>query len=402
MFERIDRAIEHFRRGGMLVVVDNEDRENEGDLCLPASLATSEAITFMARQGCGLICVALEEARADELKLPLMVASEYNQTPNHTAFTISVEAASGVTTGISAQDRAHTIRLLADSGATAADFVRPGHIFPLRARREGVLARAGHTEAGVDLAKLAGLPAAAVICEVMGEDGKMLRVPDLHRFAQRHGLPLIRISDLIAYRRSLASATCVATASLPLDQGEFRARIYLDHTGREHVALTMGTPSSEPLLVRIHSECLSGDVFGSRRCDCGAQLQAALSAIARQRTGAVIYLRQEGRGIGLTAKVRAYALQEAGLDTVEANRELGFPPDARDFGIAAAILRDLGAASVRLMTNNPAKIQALESAGIQVVERIPLQSEPTPENIHYLRTKRSKLGHSLDLPELLK
>jgi 3,4-dihydroxy 2-butanone 4-phosphate synthase / GTP cyclohydrolase II len=404
MLDSIEAALDRYRSGGMLVVVDDENRENEGDLCVAASHATPEIVNFMARRGCGLICVALDPDVVDTLKLHPMVPVEQNGSAHQTAFTVSVEAATNVTTGISAYDRAHTIRLLASPTATAKDFVRPGHIFPLRARAGGVLARNGHTEAGVDLSRLAGLPPAAAICEVMAEDGTMMRLPELREFAREHDLMLISIADLVAYRRAKEAerlATVVkrvATTVLPSNQGSFDVHVFLDADGREHLALVMGSVNGgDAPLARLHSECLTGDVFGSRRCDCGLQMDAGLAKIAEERRGVFLYLRQEGRGIGLAAKLRAYALQDRGFDTVEANHQLGYPADARDYTVAAAILNDLGVHRVKLMTNNPVKIQALNCAGIMVSERVALELPATAENVRYLTTKRIKLGHTLIL-----
>lgn len=404
MLEEMQQVIDHFRRGGMLLVVDHEERENEGDLCLAAVHATPEAITFMAREGCGLICVALDGDRVDELELPPMVSNGENRGLHGTAFTVSVDAAGGTTTGISAQDRAHTLRMLASSTATAKDFVRPGHVFPLRARQGGTLVRAGHTEAGVDLARLAGLPPATVICEVLNEDGTMMRMPDLREFGRRHAIPLISIAELIEYRRAeLARSrkglvTHLADAIVPSEYGPFRVHVYADSEGREHLAFVKGELRAYelPITTRLHSECLTGDALGSRRCDCGGQLDAAMRTIADQECGVLLYLRQEGRGIGLAAKIRAYALQDRGFDTVNANHQLGFPSDARDYAVAAGMLDELGIREVRLMTNNPLKVSGLTELGITVVERIPLEIAPTLENARYLATKRSKLGHSLE------
>jgi len=397
----IEELIEEIRAGRMVILADDEDRENEGDLVMAAEWVTPEAINFMAKYGRGLICLALTEEQVEKLKLPLMV-----QDPNakfKTNFTVSIEAAEGVTTGISAFDRARTIRVAIADDATPDSIRTPGHVFPLVARKGGVLVRAGHTEASVDLARLAGLKPAGVICEIMNEDGTMARLPQLIEFAKKHGLKVGCIADLIRYR--LENETLVhrkVEARLPTRFGEFRIVGYTnDVDDAEHVALVMGQiRPEEPVLVRVHSECLTGDVFASLRCDCGSQLQAAMQRIAEEGRGVILYLRQEGRGIGLLNKLRAYRLQDEGCDTVEANRRLGFKPDLRNYGIGAQILRDLGVRKMRLMTNNPRKIVALHGFGLEVVERVPLSVPPHPENIRYLRAKRDKLGHLLqDLPE---
>lgn len=400
MLATIPQALQALRDGRMIIVVDDAHRENEGDLVMAAEKVTPEAVNFMTRYGRGLICVALAPERVDALRLPLMVPDEENTAPHGTAFTVSVDAREGITTGISAFDRARTIRLLADPETRPEDLVRPGHVFPLRAREGGVLVRPGHTEAAVDLMRLAGLQPAGVICEILAEDGTMMRMPQLLALAARHGLPLIRIADLITYLRGQDdSLQCYAQATLPTPYGPFRIFAYRDNfTGRDHLALVRGeVQGSPPPLVRIHSECLTGDVFGSQRCDCGPQLEKALELIATEGRGVIIYLRQEGRGIGLCNKVRAYALQDQGLDTVEANLQLGFPPDARDYAVAALILKDLGIRQVRLMTNNPQKVNDLEHHGISVNERIPLVIPPTVHNWRYLHAKREKLGHLLDV-----
>lgn len=397
----IEEALEELRAGHMLIVIDDEDRENEGDLVLAAEKVTPEAMNFMLQYGRGLVCVPLPGERLEALQLPLMVPSEENTAPTRTAFTVSVDAREGVTTGISAYDRAVTVRRLADPRARPEDFVRPGHIFPLRAADGGVLARPGHTEAAVDLARLAGLQPAGVICEILAEDGHMARWPELRAFAARHGLKIIRIADVIAYRRQRSEmhVRCVARAQLPTRHGSFTVRAYEEvTTGQQHLALVMGkVDDGRPVLVRVHSECLTGEVFGSQRCDCGAQLDRAMDMIGAEGRGIILYMRQEGRGIGLCNKLRAYALQERGLDTVEANHQLGFPADLRDYRVGAHILIDLGIRQVRLLTNNPRKVKGLERHGLRVVERVPLIVPATAENWAYLRTKRDKLGHLLDL-----
>jgi len=395
-FAAVEDAIEDIRRGRMVVVCDDENRENEGDLTMAAQFATPEAVNFMAKEARGLICLALTPSRCDELGLDLMAAK--NESPFQTAFTISVEAREGVTTGISAADRARTIQVAVDPGAGPDDLVQPGHVFPLKAKDGGVLERAGQTEAAVDLARLAGVIPAGVICEVMNEDGTMARVPDLIPYCERHGLKMITVADLIAYRRRTEKLVeRVVSTKLPTAFGEFAAVGYRSLVDdKHHVAMVKGDVSgAEDVLVRVHSECLTGDVFHSLRCDCGDQLAAALAMIEREGQGVLLYLSQEGRGIGLLNKLRAYRLQEDGLDTVDANLKLGLPADLRDYGIGAQILVDLGLSSIRILTNNPKKIHGLEGYGLSVAEQLPIQSIPNPHNEDYLNAKRDKLGHTL-------
>jgi 3,4-dihydroxy 2-butanone 4-phosphate synthase/GTP cyclohydrolase II len=395
-FASVEEAIEDIRRGRMVVVCDDENRENEGDLTMAAQFATPEAINFMAKEARGLICLTLTPQRCDELGLDLMAAK--NESPFQTAFTISVEAREGVTTGISAADRARTIQVAIDPSSTPADLVQPGHVFPLKSKDGGVLERAGQTEASVDLARLAGVIPAGVICEVMNEDGTMARVPDLVPYCERHGLKMITVADLIAYRRRHEKLVeRVVSTKLPTAFGEFSAvgyRSLVDE--KHHVAMVKGeVHGAEDVLVRVHSECLTGDVFHSLRCDCGEQLAAALAMIEQEGQGVLLYLSQEGRGIGLLNKLRAYRLQEEGLDTVDANLKLGLPADLRDYGIGAQILVDLGLSSIRILTNNPKKIHGLEGYGLSVAEQVPIASVPNPHNEDYLRAKRDKLGHIL-------
>jgi 3,4-dihydroxy 2-butanone 4-phosphate synthase/GTP cyclohydrolase II len=399
-FERVEDAIEDIRRGRMVIVADDEDRENEGDLVCAASKVTPEIINFMATHGRGLICLALTDERADELDLRPM--SEVNTESQRTAFTVSVDAAPrfGVTTGISAADRARTIQLCLDPETRPNDLLRPGHVFPLRARSGGVLRRVGQTEASVDLARLAGLPPAGVICEIMSDDGTMARRPELERFAQHHGLRFITVADIIAYR--LKRERLVhreAEANIPTVHGDWRIVAYRnDVDNKEHIALVKGDVSAPgDVLVRMHSECLTGDVFHSMRCDCGEQLDAAMAMITEAGRGVIVYLRQEGRGIGLVHKLKAYALQENGLDTVQANEALGFMPDLRDYGIGAQILIDQGLSSIRILTNNPKKIVGLEGYGLSVAEQVPIRIQPNAHNQRYLSVKRDKLGHLLPL-----
>ncbi len=395
-FATIEEAIEEIRRGRMVVVVDDENRENEGDLTIAAQFVTPEAINFMTKEGRGLICLALTPDRCDQLGLDLMAAK--NESAFATPFTVSIEAREGVTTGISAHDRARTIQVAVDPNSSPRDLVQPGHVFPLKARAGGVLERTGQTEAAVDLARLAGLIPAGVICEVMNDDGTMARVPDLRRYCERHGLKMVTVADLIAYRRGHDKLVKrVVSTSLPTAYGEFVAigyRSLIDN--KHHVALVKGEVAGKPdVLVRVHSECLTGDVFHSLRCDCGEQLESALTMIEREGLGVLLYLSQEGRGIGLLNKLRAYKLQEEGLDTVDANLRLGLPADLRDYGIGAQILSDLGLTSIRILTNNPKKISGMSGYGLSVTDQVPIEHLPNPHNEAYLRAKRDRLGHIL-------
>jgi 3,4-dihydroxy 2-butanone 4-phosphate synthase/GTP cyclohydrolase II len=407
---RVEQALAELRRGRMVLVVDDEDRENEGDLIMAAEMATPEAMAFMIRHSSGILCVGLTAERAEELRLPLMV--DHGDDPRGTAFTVSVDLKAGTTTGVSGADRALTVRALADVATRPADLCRPGHVFPLIARPGGVLQRAGHTESSVDLCRLAGLEAAGVLAEITNDDGTMARRPELRGFAAEHGLVTLAVADIVRYRRS--TETLVrreAAGRVPSDHGEFTAVSYRSVTdGIEHVALVMGdvdqrgaepgTPSAEPVLVRVHSECLTGDVFGSRRCDCGEQLDAAMGRIGKEGRGAVVYLRgHEGRGICLSHKLRAYTLQDAGMDTVEANLAQGLPVDSREYGFGAAILRDLGVTDIRLMTNNPAKYRGLAGHGVSIAGREPIIVTPNPDNLSYLTTKRTRMDHALGTGE---
>jgi len=394
--DSIESALEDLRAGMCVVVVDDEDRENEGDLICSAELCTEAMINFMAAEARGLICVSVTEQRAQELDLRLMVSD--NTALHGTNFTISVDYVHGTTSGISVADRTATVRAMADDQTRPTDLARPGHIFPLVAREGGVLRRAGHTEAVVDLMRLAGLKPVGVLCEILLNDGTMARLPELWEGAKRHGLKIISVNDLIAYRRRIEQLVqLVAEAQLPSEHGAFAIKVFENRLdGKEHVAIIKGSIDPErPTLVRVHSECLTGDIFGSRRCDCGPQLHAALDMIEQEGSGVVLYMRQEGRGIGLVNKIKAYALQEQGMDTVEANVSLGFQPDPRDYGIGAQILYDLGVRKMRLMTNNPQKRVGLQSYGLEVVEQVPLEIEANTDNAGYLRTKRDKMGHIL-------
>ena len=400
-FATIEEAIEDIRAGKFVVVVDAPDRENEGDLVIAAEHATPEAINFMARHGRGLICLALTQERCDELGLRPMTHN--NETPYETAFTVSIEAREGVTTGISAADRARTIAVAIDPARGPEDLVRPGHVFPLRARPGGVLQRTGQTEAAVDLARLAGLAPAGVICEIMNDDGTMARVPDLISYCERHDLKLVTVADLIEYRRRTEKLVeRMTSVRLPTTYGEFTAVAFRETlTGKHHVALVKGeVDGEEDVLVRVHSECLTGDVFHSLRCDCGEQLEQALARIGAEERGVLLYMAQEGRGIGLLEKLKAYELQENGLDTVEANLELGFPPDLREYGIGSQILADLGLSTIRILTNNPKKISGIEAFGLRVVEQVRIEVPPNAENRRYLEAKRAKLGHRLHHQDL--
>jgi 3,4-dihydroxy 2-butanone 4-phosphate synthase/GTP cyclohydrolase II len=396
-FDSTEEGIAAIARGEMVVLVDDEDRENEGDLTLAADKVTPEAINFMAVHGRGLICLSLTAERVEELQLPPMAAE--NTAQFGTAFTVAIDARDGVTTGISAADRAHTIKAAIDPKTRPGDLARPGHVFPLRAMPGGVLRRAGQTEGSVDLSRMAGLSPAGVICEIMNEDGTMARVPQLMSFARQHGLKILTIKDLIRYRiRNERLIHRVADAGIPSAYGDFRAILYendLDHY--QHIAFVKGEIGRDvPTLVRVHSECLTGDVFGSLRCDCGDQLHRAMEMIEEEGFGVVVYMRQEGRGIGLANKLKAYGLQDGGKDTVEANIALGFKPDLRDYGVGAQILVDLGVGEIRLLTNNPRKIVGLEGYGLRVVDRVPIEIRPHETNVRYLRTKKAKLGHLLD------
>jgi 3,4-dihydroxy 2-butanone 4-phosphate synthase/GTP cyclohydrolase II len=395
-FATIEQGIEDIRAGKMVVVVDADDRENEGDLTIAAQFATPEAIAFMAKEGRGLICLCLTADRCDELGLRQM--TDRNETPYGTAFTVSIEAREGISTGISAHDRARTIQVAIDPSRTRDDLVQPGHVFPLRARAGGVLERAGQTEAAVDLARLAGLNSAGVICEIMKDDGTMARVPDLIEFCKAHGLRMVTVADLIEYRRRHEKLVEREIAvRLPTAYGEFTAVLFRETlTGKQHIALVNGdVDGADDVLVRVHSECLTGDVFHSARCDCGEQLDAALELIAAEPCGVLLYMAQEGRGIGLLNKLKAYELQEGGLDTVEANLALGFAADEREWGIGNQILADLGLTRIRLLTNNPKKVSGLAAFGLEVVQQVPIEVQPNQENRRYLAAKRDKLGHRL-------
>lgn len=400
---KIEDVIEDLRNGKMIILVDDEDRENEGDLTMAAEKVTPEAINFMAKYGRGLICLSLEPELVEKLKLPLMV--DDNRSPFNTAFTVSIEAREGVTTGISAHDRAKTILTAVSDDAKPEDLVQPGHIFPLRARKGGVLFRTGQTEGSVDLARLADLKPAGVICEIMNDDGTMARMPDLIEFAEEHDLKIATVADIIAYRmRNESFVRMVAETVLPTPFGEFRAYGFINDIDKhEHLAIVKGEIDPEKeILVRVHSQCLTGDVFGSYRCDCGNQLEKAMEMIQQEGLGVILYLQQEGRGIGLANKLKAYALQDRGRDTVEANEELGFEADLRDYGVGAQMLASLGVKKMRMMTNNPKKIRGIEGYGLIVTDRVPIECEPKPENMRYLLTKCQKLGHMMKIGKNIK
>lgn len=397
---KIEKALDDLKAGKMIILVDDEDRENEGDLTMAAEKVTPEAINFMAKYGRGLICLALAPAITERLMLPLMVYD--NRSTFNTAFTVSIEARQGVTTGISAADRAHTILTAVADEAKPEDLVQPGHVFPLRARRGGVLFRTGQTEGSVDLAKLAHLKPAAVICEIMNDDGTMARMPDLEKFSAQYGIKIATVSDIIAYRmRNESFVHMAAETVLPTSYGEFRAMAFVnDIDDYEHLALVKGDIEPEKeVLVRVHSQCLTGDVLGSYRCDCGPQLEKAMEMVQKEGLGVILYMQQEGRGIGLANKLKAYSLQDQGRDTVEANEELGFKADLRDYGVGAQILAALGVRKMKLMTNNPKKIIGLEGYGLEVTGRIPIETKPRPENVKYLITKCQKLGHLLNIEQ---
>ena len=394
VFDSIESVIEDLRNGLMVIVVDDADRENEGDLILAAEHATAEAINFMAKFGRGLICVPTTADRLQQLGVERMVVQ--NRETFKTDFQVSVDAARGITTGISAADRARTIQVMADPTAVAEELVQPGHVFPLRAKRGGVLQRAGHTEAAVDLVKLAGCRPIGVICEIMSEDGSMARLPELMDFGHRHGLKICTIAELIKYRRTREKLVeRLEVVRMPTDYGDFDLHLYRSKVdGQHHLALVRGEVAGKKnVLVRVHSECLTGDVFGSKRCDCGPQLHQAMRQVTEAKQGVIVYMRQEGRGIGLAPKIKAYKLQEQGLDTIEANRRLGYPMDLREYGLGAQILCDLGLKTIRLLTNNPKKIVGLEGYGLEIVEQVPIRIKPNPHNEKYLRVKREKLGH---------
>lgn len=398
--ESVEIAIDRLRKGGIVIMVDDEDRENEGDFVMAAEDATPESINFMAVHGRGLICVPMEGVDLDRLGMPMMV--RHNTSPHSTAMTVAVDAAYGISTGISSADRAHTIRLLSEPEATSENFVQPGHVFPLRYQEGGVLVRAGHTEGSIDLVRAAGKLSAAVVCEIMNDDGTMARRPELERIAQKHDIPIVSIADIIAYRLSRESfVQRVTSTRLPTRWGQFKCVAYRSNVDpAEHVALVMGKVDPDiPVLVRVHSECLTGDIFGSRRCDCGEQLDAAMSQIASEGVGALVYMRQEGRGIGLINKLKAYRLQDNGMDTVEANNRLGLQTDLRHYGVGAQILIDLGIRKFRFLTNNPKKVAGLEGFGLEMVEQIPLTSPANDHNRKYLETKRDRMMHQIELDD---